>query len=65
MEKTFESNLNNTGLVTIEFLSFSKKINENEITKFLENKGISFKDIKFIDFEDDYSNNNLNKFFLI
>jgi len=39
----------------IEFLSFSKKIGENEISKFLENKGISFKTIELLDFEDDYS----------
>lgn len=39
----------------IELLSFSKKIAESEIKKFLEEKKILFNSISFIDFEDEFS----------
>jgi hypothetical protein len=52
-EKNSDGNYYNSQV--IEFLSFSKKISENEISKFLENKGIYYNNIKFLDFNDDYS----------
>ena len=53
MEKPSENNL--TDYQIIEFLSFSKKINENEIKKFLEKKEISFNNVEFIEFDDNFS----------
>jgi hypothetical protein len=45
----------------IEFLSFSNQISDKEIFTFLESNGITLYDVKFIEFEDGYSNNNFNK----
>lgn len=53
MEIPTENNL--TDYQIIEFLSFSKKINENEIKKFLEKKEISFNNLEFIEFDDNFS----------
>jgi hypothetical protein len=56
------SKTNKNKIQIIEFLSFSNQISETEILTFLESKGISSNDRKFIEFEDGYSNiNNFNK----